>query len=277
MAEVLKAVSATLGRAGLPSPEADTSALLGALLNATRSELLLYRTRVLSAAELGVLEGWVSRRRAREPLQHILGVAHFYGITLKVTPDTLIPRPETERLVELGLLALKGVTRPRVLDVGTGSGAAALAVKAERPDAVVWGTDVSGAALGVAAENAARLELEVSFTCSDLLAAAGVQAFARAADLLVSNPPYLPETDAATLSPEVRRDPPGALFSGADGLEHFRRLTAEALALLKPGAVCLLELDPRNVHHARAESSAWADATVYTDLTGRERFLMLRR
>ncbi len=277
MAEVLKAVSATLGRAGLPSPEADTSALLGALLNATRSELLLYRTRVLSAAEVEVLEGWVSRRRAREPLQHILGVAHFYGLTLKVTPDTLIPRPETERLVELGLLALKGVTRPRVLDVGTGSGAAALAVKAERPDAVVGGTDVSGAALGVAAENAARLELEVSFTRSDLLAAAGVQTLARAADLLVSNPPYLPETDAATLSPEVQRDPPEALFSGADGLEHFRRLTTEALTLLKPGAVCLLELDPRNVQHARAESHGWAEAAVYTDLTGRERFLMLRR
>lgn len=250
---------------------------MGALLTATRSELPLYRTRVLAAPELKVLEGWVSRREARIPLQHILGVAHFYGLTLRVTPDTLIPRPETERLVELGLEVLGGAAHPRVLDVGTGGGAIALAVKAERPGAVVWGTDVSRAALEVAVDNAAFLGLEVYLTHADLLADPNVRTFARTADLLISNPPYLPETDAATLSPEVQRDPPAALFSGADGLTHFRKLTAEALTLLKPGAVCLLELDPRNVHHARAESHGWAEAAVYTDLTGRERFLMLKR
>ncbi len=277
MGEVLKRVSNRLERAGLPSPEVDASALLGALLNVTRSELLLRRMRVLNVPELTQLEDWVARREARTPLQHILGVAHFYGLTLRVTPDTLIPRPETERLVEVGLLSLKDVSQPKVLDVGTGGGAIALAIKAERPDAVVWGTDISPEALRIAADNAVSLELEVHFTYADLLSNPDVQTFARTADLLVSNPPYLPEIDAATLSPEVHCDPPAALFSGTDGLAHFRKLTAQASTLLKPGAVCLLELDPRNVRHARAESHGWAKAAVYTDLTGRERFLMLRR
>lgn len=275
--EALRRVTERLKRAGLPSAEAEASALLGTLVNATRSALLLSRTRSLTAAELKKLEGWVTRREARYPLQHILGDAHFYGLTLRVTPDTLIPRPETERLVELGLLELKHLLHPKVLDVGTGGGAIALAVKAERPDAVVWGTDISAAALQVAVSNAAHTALDVHFARSDLLAAPDVRRFAQTADLLVSNPPYLPEADAAQLSPEVRHDPPGALFSGMDGLAHFRKLSAQALILLQPGAVYLLELDPRNVQQARAESGAWAEAAVYADLVGRERFLRLKR
>ena len=277
MGEALKTVTGRLARAGIASAETEAFTLLGALLDTTRSELLLHRTRVLSVPELTKLEDWVMRREARIPLQHILGVTHFYGLTLRVTPDTLIPRPETERLVEMGLLELKGVPRPQVLDVGTGGGAIALSIKAERPDAVVWGTDISQGALRVAAENAAFLKLEVSFVHSDLLSNPDVRRFAQTADLLISNPPYLSETDVAQLSPEVQRDPPRALFSGTDGLTHFRKLTAEALALLRPGAVCLLELDPRNVRQAHAESPAWAEATVDTDLVGRERFLRLKR
>lgn len=277
VAEALRAASARLSRAGVPSPDVEAAALLGALLDVSRGDLLLSRARRLTDAEAARLAGWLVRREAREPLQHIVGVAPFYGLTLRITPDTLIPRPETERLVELGLLELRGLSRLGVLDVGTGGGAVALAVKAERPDAVVWGTDVSEAALEVAAKNAGRAALEVHFVLSNLLEDPEVRRFARETDLLISNPPYLPETDADGLSPEVRFDPPGALFSGADGLGHFRGLTAQAWPLLKPGAVCLVELDPRNVHQARAESGAWAEAGVYADLVGRDRFLLLRR
>jgi len=184
VAEALKVASARLSRAGVPSPDAEAVALLGALLDVSRSDLLLSRARTLTEAEAARLAGWLRRREAREPLQHILGITHFYGLTLRVTPDTLIPRPETERLVELGLLELKRLSKPKVLDVGTGSGAVALAVKAECPDAVVWGTDVSETALEVAAENAGRAALGVRFVRSDLLADVSVRRFARETDLL---------------------------------------------------------------------------------------------
>lgn len=275
--EALEHATSALREAGLGHPEREASALLEELLGVSRSGLLLSRTRALSADESARFEVWLARRAAREPLQHVVGVAHFYGLTLAVNPDVLVPRPETERLVELGLEAIKGVTEPNVLDVGTGSGAVALALKAERPDALVWATDVSAAALLVAAKNAERLGLNVTFVRADLLGDPALQTFAEGADLLVANPPYLPEADAAWLSPEVRRDPAAALFSGADGLGHARRLLGQAALLLKPGAVCLLELDPRNVRQAETEVGGWAEKEILTDLVGRERFLKLKR
>ena len=277
VAEVLKTAEERLQRAGLETPQTEAAALLENLLGLSRSELYLSHVYVLTPAELDQLEGWLERREHREPLQHIVGTAPFYGLELRVTPDTLIPRPETEMLVAYGLEALAGIVRPKVLDVGTGSGAVALALKNERPDAAVWATDLSQAALDIAKGNAQRLGLEVHFTLSDLLLDPGVRAFAQTADLLISNPPYLPESDAAWLSPEVKRDPSGALFSGQDGLTHFRQLSAQALTLLKPGAVCLVELDLRNVRQAQAESTVWAETAVLTDLVGRERFLRLKR
>ena len=277
VAEVLKAAEARLQGAGLETPQTEAAALVENLLGFSRSELYLKRTHVLTPAELDRLGGWLERREHREPLQHIVGTAPFYGLELRVTPDALIPRPETEVLVELGLNVLRGVERPNILDVGTGSGAVALALKHERPDALVWATDLSQAALDVAKGNAQRLGLEVDFAVSDLLRDADVQAFTRSADLLISNPPYLPDDDAVWLSPEVKRDPPQALFSGQDGLDHFRQLSAQAFTLLKPGAACLVELDPRNVRQAQAESAAWRDAVILPDLANRERFLRLKR
>ena len=268
---------ARLEAAGLETPRLEAAALLENLLGLSRSELLLSRAYTLTPTELETFGSWLSRRERREPLQHIVGTAPFYGLDLRVTPGTLIPRPETEMLVAYGLEALGGTVRPKVLDVGTGSGAVALALKHERPDAQVWATDLSQAALDVARENARRLGLEVHFSLSDLLLDPDVSAFTRTADLLISNPPYLPESDAAWLSPEVKQDPPQALFSGADGLGHFRQLSAQAFTLLKPGASYLVELDPRNVKRAQAESTVWAETAILADLVGRERFLRLKR
>ena len=221
VAEALNMSEERLQDAGLETPQTEALALLGYLLNLSRSELYLSRARVLTPTETERLEGWLERRVFHEPLQHITGVAPFYGLELRVTPDVLIPRPETERLVELGLHAVKGFPQPKIIDVGTGSGAVALALKNERPDAVVWATDLSERALEVAVKNAERLNLDIHFTLSNLLTAPEVQAFTRSADLLISNPPYLPDADAAWLSPEVQRDPPEALFSGEDGLSNI--------------------------------------------------------
>lgn len=251
--------------------------MLSALLGLSRSELLLNRARPLAPEQEARLREWLERRLRREPLQHILGVAHFYGLELKVTPEVLVPRPETERLVELGLEVLHSVKAPKVLDVGTGSGAIALAIKHERPDAEVYATDISARAVDLAGENADRLGLDLRLADADLLEDAMVADLARQLDLLISNPPYLPQSDLETVSPEVRADPAEALYSGPEGLEHFRRLERQAFTLLRPGAAFLVELDPRNVDLAFEFSAAWSLRRVETDLAGRRRFLNLRR
>jgi release factor glutamine methyltransferase len=264
-----------LRTAGITSAEAEALLLLEAALELTRSELILSPARQLTAHEQAVLERWLARREGREPLQHILATSHFYGLDLTVEPGVFIPRPETEQLVVLCLEALEGLVDPKVLEVGTGSGAIALAIKHRRPDADVVATDVSAKALELAAANALRLELAVSFLKADLLATPAVREVAVEADLLVSNPPYLPDRDRSLVSPEVQRDPELALYGGRLGLRQARQLERQASALLAAGAVLLLELDPRNVRAAMEGSRGWADATIFEDLAGRERFLKL--
>jgi len=262
-----------LRAAGVDSAEAEAMTLLEAVTGLDRGELLLVPDRRLSEEERLRLLELLRRRAAREPLQHILGRAPFYGLELEVDASVLVPRPETERLVELVLEKLRGREAPSVLDIGTGTGAIALAVKAERPDASVMAADVSPAAVTLARRNAERLRLAVRVRRSDLLAEAEVAAFAAGCDALVANLPYLPAGDAAGLQPEARRDPPGALFAGEDGLRYARRLRDQAYRLLPDGALLALELDPRNVRLAAAAARAWRSAGVEVDLAGRERFL----
>jgi len=262
-----------LRAAGVDSAEAEAMTLLEAVTGLDRGELLLVPDRRLSEEERLRLLELLRRRAAREPLQHILGRAPFYGLELEVDASVLVPRPETERLVELVLEKLRGREAPSVLDIGTGTGAIALAVKAERPDASVMAADVSPAAVTLARRNAERLRLAVRVRRSDLLAEAEVAAFAAGCDALVANLPYLPAGDAAGLQPEARRDPPGALFAGEDGLRYARRLLDQAYRLLPGGALLALELDPRNVRLAAAAARAWRSAGVEVDLAGRERFL----
>lgn len=262
--------------AGIPSPDVDAQLLLGFVTELQRSDLLL-QSRKVTAAEAARFEELLQRRMQREPLQHIMQSTGFYGLDLLVGPQALIPRPETELLVELALQQLQHVERPAVLDVGTGSGAIALAISSERPDATVTASDVSAEALQLARANAARLGLNVTFLQADLLAGEAVSAAARHADLLVSNPPYLPAADQSEAQPEVTFDPVLALYAGQDGLDVYRRLQQQAFALLRPGAKLLLELDPRNVRLAQTEAYEWTASKVLADLTDRERYLLLER
>lgn len=283
--EAHTAAAKQLAAAGVPSPEADAWRLLEAATGWSRSALLLNGAEPLDDAAVERLTLLVERRAARVPLQHILGSADFYGLELAVDGRVLVPRPETERLVELVLhelarqdLARSAGSAPQLMiDVGTGSGAVALAVKAERPGTQVVGTDISEDALTVARGNAARLGLEVGFARSDLLREEAVAALARRAAVLAANLPYLPETDRGSLQPEAAADPPGALFAADGGLALAARLAEQAWSTLPRGAVLALELDPRNVRGLAVRLGGWEDVRVEQDLAGRERFLVARR
>lgn len=274
--EAYAEMASRLASAGVASAEVEAWQLLEAGTGRSRGELISGEG-PLTGGQQRRLGEWLARRELREPLQLILGRAYFYGLEIPVEAGVLIPRPETERLVEITLEALRVVPEPRILDVGTGSGAVALALKNERPDAVVAACDVDEVALEATRRTAAALELEVALYRSDLLANPAVERFARHANAIVSNPPYLPESDRTSAQPEVRWEPASALYAGEDGLAVFGPLARQALPLLSPGALLVVELDPRNVELARSEAGGWSGAEIHADLVGRKRFLLLRR
>jgi release factor glutamine methyltransferase len=224
--------------------------LLQHTLNVPRSYLLAHPEQVLNATQQAAYAAMLQRRLQGEPIAHILGEREFFGLNFKVTPDTLIPRPETELLVELalqripspGLSATLSRLRERegfrVLDLGTGSGAIAIAIAHARPDAEVTAVDASEAALRVARENAKRLGIaNVDFQQSDWFSALAGQRF----DLIVSNPPYIAAGDKHLAEGDVRFEPISALASGTDGLDDIRRIVSQAGGFLEPGAWILLE------------------------------------
>src|SRR5690554_4361785 len=268
-----------LQAAGVPSPEADAVLLLEGALGVDRATLLLQPDRPVGQEAGARLAEMLRRRVAREPLQLILGRAHFYGLELAVTPGVLIPRPETERLVELVLTETRrtATEEPTLLDVGTGSGAIALALQAERPAATVWGTDVSHEAVALALRNAAELQLPVRFRLSDLLADPDVAHVAARCTALVSNRPDLPEADRARVPPAVQSDVGAGRFAGRGGRTVARRLARQAGRILPGGALLALELDPRNVRAFAGSLVGWKDVRVEEDLVGRQRFVLARR
>lgn len=246
----------------------------------TRLELLSEPDLTLGRPIRALLVDWIHGRAQGTPLQHLLGVAPFWGLDLEAGPDALVPRPETERLVDLLLSGLAGRTAPTVLDLGTGSGAIAIAVQRERPDAEVWASEVDPNAAGLARRNLARFAPAVRLVQADLFRDATLQGLLPRLDALVANLPYLPDADAAALPPEVRRDPPRALFAGRDGLALLRRAWSEAEGTLAPGADAWFELDPRNVESAAAwirgrEGAGGRPVEVHDDLTGRPRFVQV--
>ncbi len=255
--------------AGLPSPRADARELLKFVLKWDDTAVFLSSDREVSEAQGAQLSALIDARAARIPLQHLLGEVEWGGVRLKSDGRALIPRPETEWLLHLALEALRGTAQPRVLDVGTGTGALALGIKAAHPGAAVTASDLSAEALALAQENAELNGLNVQFVEADLL-----QGLSGPFELIVSNPPYLPDADQHSADPEVRHDPDLALYAGADGLSVARPLLAQARAALVTGGVLLLELDPRNAPTLAAEArSLGAVAEILPDLTGRERFV----
>lgn len=272
-ARALRAGERYLARRGVVSPRVEAEALLMHVLGTDRAGLYARRT-ALSPAEAEAYRQGLRWRAAGTPLQYLTGRQAFFGLDLEVRPGVFIPRPETEVLVEVALLLLEGREGPVVVDVGTGTGAIALAVKARRPDARVLATERSAAAVELARRNADRLGLEVEVLEGDLLTPVPAALEGRV-DLLVSNPPYVTEEEYACLPPEVRAEPPEALLGGT---EHHRRLAAAASRWLAPGGWLAVEVGAAQGREVAALFRQHLESVeVLADLAGRDRVVRGRR
>jgi release factor glutamine methyltransferase len=261
LAEVLNGAVDYLGARGIDTPRLDAELLLSRALGLGRIELYTQHDRPLTEGERERARDLVRRRGAREPLAYVLGDWGFRRLTLKTDKRALVPRPETEIVVERCLALLDGTGEPRIVDVGTGSGAIALALKQERPDAHVTATDRSPDALALAGENARANALDIELVHTDL-----VDGLAGPYDLVVSNPPYVAADELATLEPELAHEPEEALVD--------RGQTARLVETARFGWLVL------EVHEARArdvarqlDEAGYTDVRVSPDLAGRDRIV----
>jgi release factor glutamine methyltransferase len=260
----IAAAAGELSAAGCDTPRLDAELLLAAALGVDRARLVLDARSPVGEEGLIRFRALVARRVRREPVAYILSEKGFRHLVLHVDQRVLIPRPETELLVEAGLSLPAGA---RVVDVGTGSGAVALALKSERPDLAVIGVDVSEDAVSLARENAAALGLDVTFVVGDLLGG-------HACDAVLANPPYVAED--AVLAPEIARyEPAGALFAGADGLEVIRRLVAALEGV--PFVALEIGFDQADAVEALVGGAGFAGVERLRDLAGHERVIVGRR
>src|SRR6185437_3699559 len=242
IAAARQALAEILRQAGIDSANADARLLMAHALGIDRAELMANGERALSTEQAKAIDVLAARRLRREPVSRIFGEREFWTLTLIITPDVLVPRPETETVVEAALDALLTLKleKLRILDIGTGSGALLLALLRELPNAIGTGTDISSAALEIARANTARYDLGLRYAFIACDIAAGVSG---PFDLIVSNPPYVARGEIATLAPEVRDyDPPIALDGGSDGLDGYRAIAADARRLLAPGGRLIVEL-----------------------------------
>jgi len=273
-----RAVSLAAGRlraAGCQSPRREAEHLLCAVLGTGRAGMYSLGSGELPAGILDLFEDMVARRASREPLQHITGSAEFHGLEFRVTRGALVPRPETEVLLDRFVAAL----RPDpglLLDVGTGSGVLAVSLALRYPGATVVATDVSSEALALASENARLHSVRVLFSKTDLLDGLDARF-----DGVVANLPYIPQKDIAKTQPEVRlHDPLVALDGGPDGLSLIRRLVADAPRCLAPGGVLALEAAGRQpwvIARLLERAGAWKEAERGCDLAGKPRWVTARR
>jgi release factor glutamine methyltransferase len=261
-----------LKAAGIDSPVIDARILLESAAEASRMDIVTDPYRMLTQEQTQTLDSYLDRRERREPVARIIGRRGFWKILLNVDSNVLIPRPDTEVIVERTLAAFDEHQAFRILDLGVGSGAILLAILAERPLATGLGVDVSEEALAVARDNAAHLGLSgrLALLRGDWTAGLGDQGF----DLVVSNPPYIPTAVIETLEPEVRdHEPRLALDGGEDGLDHYRLLAPEILRVLKPGGRFLVEIgyDQAKAVDALFREAGAVAVAVIKDLADKDR------
>ena len=302
--EAIQKSTEFLAKKGVDSPRLQTELLLAHALKMPRMKLYLNFERLLAPPEVDALREFIKRRSQREPLQHITGSTSFCGYEIAVSRHVLVPRPETELLAELGWQFLLAATKrseggstlnpqpSTALDFCTGSGCIAIALATKCPNTKVVATDISGDALVLAKENAARKDVaeRIEFLQGDGFAVLNAveergallrsrSNASRSFDLVISNPPYIPSAEIATLQPEVRDfDPRLALDGGADGLEFYRLIAAQASAFLKPDGKLMVEFGDGQAEATRKifESEKWIVEAVQEDYSHRARILIAR-
>ncbi|MFQ5647209.1 MAG: peptide chain release factor N(5)-glutamine methyltransferase [bacterium] len=256
---------------GIERGRFEAERLLAHVIGCERLDLYLNFDQPLSPAELSAFRQLVTARAKREPLQYLTGFQEFWSLPFEVGPDVLVPRPDSERLIEILLETTKSQDRGKILDLGTGSGALAVAASSELPDFSVYASDLSRAAVRTASANAEKLEKRVSFAVGNWLEMFQPGSF----DFIISNPPYIRTGDFDNLMPEVRNHEPRlALDGGADGLECYRKIIRDAPGYLKPAGVLLLEIGCDQAVEIKGlfqQSSLWKECIIYQDYAKNDR------
>ncbi len=286
MREALQSAITRLTDERVPSPRLNAETLLMFTLNCDRAHLYAHPERELTAEEQSRYDEALTQRAKGVPAQYITGHQEFWGLDLIVSPAVLIPRPETEHLIEIVLPLARPMKSPRIADVGTGSGAIALALAEELPNAEIHATDNSPAALEIAEANAARLQLEFTsknhnpprhrlfFHDTDLVNGLDRETF----DFVVSNPPYVGLSEEDEVQLEVRKfEPRNAVFAGPTGLEVIEKLVPAAHTILKPGGHLVMEISGTIAEAVRGLLSDWKDMTISNDLQGIPRVASARK
>jgi release factor glutamine methyltransferase len=276
--EALAQAAQTLGNQGVESPRLDAELLLAHVLRVNRASILTWPERRLTPKQLTAFRDLVERRAAREPLAYIVGHREFFGLDFAVDPRVLIPRPETELLVERALGIARGIQpRPKIADVGAGSGAIAVSLAVHLPSAVVYALDTSASALAVVAENAQRHGVADRVCClrGDLL-----KPLPELVDVVVANLPYVTTAEWEALPPEIRAfEPRPALDGGGDGLAFIRRLFEAVCDYVRPGGAILVEIGSsqgRAVTELACGTCATAEVTLCQDYAGLDRLVVVR-
>ncbi|MCL2269891.1 MAG: peptide chain release factor N(5)-glutamine methyltransferase [Treponema sp.] len=274
--EAIAEGSAALAAAGIETPGLDASLLLAEVLGISRSSLITAAPQPLAGESSAAYNGLIKRRLAGECAAYILGRKEFYGLDFQVNPSVLVPRPDTETLVEAAVGELANYSPPaRLIDLCTGCGAVAIALKHAVPETEVWATDISAEALDTAKANAGRLlpPGSIRFFNGDLFDALNNEP--SPASIITGNPPYIPSAEIAALSPEVRTEPVIALDGGGDGLEIIRRIIARAPDFLCSGGALLLEADPRQMERIAVllRQAGFTGIQTRKDLSGKPRVI----
>jgi len=276
--DVIGQAAQILTRAGSESATLDAEVLLGHALAMTREQLIVMADSPLGAEPAERFQSLLARRLQREPVAYIIGGQEFWSLDFQVTRDVLIPRPETERLIEVALLLaaqMRSEQPLRVLDIGTGSGAIAVSIAKELPSARIYATDISPSALAIARRNATLNGVveRITFLCGDLFAA--LADHEAQFDLIVANPPYIRRAEIATLKPEVSQwEPSAALDGGADGLDFYRRIAAQAGQFVAPNGTIALEIGAgmgSEVTSILIQAGCFQDVKIVHDYAGRDR------